>query len=85
MFELVLVLFSFFSFKGLSSKSILTDGVKSSSYCPFLTAHKKAIKKPTATTKLIPINTNIALTVNDFGSNVFLLIVVIYDTNHLKT
>jgi hypothetical protein len=37
-----------------SSKSILTDGVYTSSYCPFLTEKIKAIKKMRATRILKP-------------------------------
>jgi len=49
-----------------SSKSILIEGVKSSSNWPLLTLHKKAIKKLPATMTLMAINTNNALTFDEY-------------------
>ena len=59
--ELDLVSF-FFDF--FSSKRILTEGEKVSSYWPDLTAQKKAVKKPPATKTLIMIKTIITLMLN---------------------
>lgn len=50
-----------------SSSRMRTDGVYSSSYCPFRTAQKKATKKPTASRRLVAIRKKMIFMREVFG------------------